>query len=432
MNLDFKQSTNYTYNSYAGIMVPLGEKTSSWSEEIRAVSDYDFPVNFTVGGYYGGEHRTNYTNGFLGFVGVDPVTGKVETYDNIARNGGTTLSAFAELRIKPRDDIEIAGGARYTQEWKDTDQQTTYINPILAGPFLLRPVGDPLSGHYTDNNWSPEATVTWRPSDDLTVYAAYKTGYKSGGFSAPNLLQTVQTSDNAKFASEDSWGYELGLKTYFDDRKGRAELTFYNYVFNNLQVSEFDQQTITYFIRNAAAARTQGIELSGQYLPLPGLTLNGSANYNDAHYLSFPSALCYPGQILNGVPCATTGGHQSLSGASLNDAPKWTLTAGFDYEFPVTDDWAAGINADSTYYSAYWTIPDHSPLSLQSGYFLVNVGARLHTTDDQWELAFIGRNITDQPYQISGSDTPFAIPGIITTYTPRFRELRLQVTWRYQ
>ena len=40
---------------------------------------------------------------------------------------------------------------------------------------------------FNEDNLSPEATLSWRPSEQVTLYAAYKSGYKPGGASAPSV-----------------------------------------------------------------------------------------------------------------------------------------------------------------------------------------------------------------------------------------------------
>src|SRR3546814_14404152 len=90
------------------------------------------------------------------------------------------------------------------------------------------------------------------------VYAAYKTGYKSGGFSAPGNLSITATADSLRVESEKAKGGEFGIKSQLLDRTLLLQLTTYLYDFNNLQVTSFDPTTISLIIKNAASVRIKG------------------------------------------------------------------------------------------------------------------------------------------------------------------------------
>ena len=83
-----------------------------------------------------------------------------------------------------------ASGTRGAKEAKDSpaDGYTLYavhdyIHP--AAIALFRPVGSRLEDDFSDDDISPEVTATWRPhlaAGDLTLYVAYKKGFKAGGW----------------------------------------------------------------------------------------------------------------------------------------------------------------------------------------------------------------------------------------------------------
>src|SRR3546814_8794155 len=79
--------------------------------------------------------------------------------------------------LKPIDQLEIAGGARYTHETK----ASTLFNIAEHGRASF-PYGKGFTDHQTFNNVSPEVTVAYHYSPDLTFFVGYRTGYKSGGF----------------------------------------------------------------------------------------------------------------------------------------------------------------------------------------------------------------------------------------------------------
>ncbi len=428
--LDSAQMQDFSFSSASSVKVAMGENADTFSQELRLLSDFDGPLNFTMGAYYETVKRSNRTSPFLGFVGPDPVTGRHDTYESNTKTDGKTISGFGQLRWQVFDKFELAGGVRYTHETKDADLRNIYTHAFLEGPFSLLPVGVPLAGdfHFSDSNWSPEFTASYKPDADSLVYLAYKTGYKSGGFSNTSLVQSFFNADNLRVDSERSNGFEAGVKAMLAGRTIRLEGTVYNYLYKGLQLSQFDANLFSYFLKNAAAARIKGAELTGTWQATPELRLNGSASYNKATYASYPGASCYTGQTA-AEGCVTGG--QDLTGASLTQAPRWTLTGGGAYDFPVGTDLMAGLTADVAYTGSYFTAEDHSPTSFQKGYTLFNAGIRVYDVDEKWDVALIGRNLANKYYRVISSGKPFAAPDEYFSFTPRAREIRLQVSYNF-
>ena len=429
--LDAAQLMDFSWGSYGSTHCTLGEDSETWSQELRLVSDYDGPVNFTMGGYYEDWKRANRTSCFLGFAGPDPASGRYDTHGNLITGSGKTISGFGQLRWELSEQIELAGGVRYTHEKKTTDVRNVYTHGFLAGPFALQPVGVPLAGDFsfTDSNWSPEFTASFKPMDDSLIYLAYKTGYKSGGFSSPNLVQTFQNSGNLKFDSEKSRGVELGFKSQLADRSLRLEGSIYSFIYKNLQLSQFDANTFSYFIKNAASARIKGAELSALWQATPELRLNATATYNKATYKSYPGASCFTGQT---AAEGCIGGSQDLTGAPLTQAPKHTFNAGFVYDLPMgASDLVVSLSGDMAYTGSYITAEDHAPTTFQKSYTLFNAGVRVHPSDERWEIALMGRNLGNKFYKIVSSGKPFGGADEYFSFTPRAREIRLQVAYNF-
>lgn len=428
--LDAAQMMDFSFSSASSVKVAMGEKAHTFSQEIRLLSDFEGPLNFTIGAYYETVKRRNRTSPLLGFVGPDPMTGRHDTYESNTKTNGDTLSGFGQLRWQVFDQFELAGGVRYTHETKDSDLRNVYTHAVLAGPFALLPVGVPLAGDFSfsDSNWSPEFTASYKPAPDSLIFVAYKTGYKSGGFSNTSLVQSFFNATNLKVDSERSSGFEGGVKMMLADRSIRIEGTIYSYLYKGLQLSQFDANVFSFFLKNAASARVKGAELSGTWQATSELRLNGSVTYNKATYASYPGASCYTGQT---VADGCVAGAQNLTGAPLTQAPKWTLNGGGSYDFEVGSNLMVGITADVAYTSSYFTAEDHSPTSFQNGYTLVNAGLHVYDREKQWDVSLIGRNLGDKYYRVISSGKPFALPDEYFSFTPRAREIRIQLSYNF-
>lgn len=419
---------NYDYTSIGLVQSVNNDSYHSFSQEFRFASEFDSPLNVVGGAYYEHVSREQETNGRIAPLGPDPRNGKYETWDRPAFNKGETLSGYGQLIYKFGDAVELAGGVRWTHEKKKIKMYHDFLHSRFpAGIFL--PEGITVAGDFSDTNWSPEATATWHPTRRTTLYVAYKTGYKSGGFSNPSALSANYADINqARFGSETAKGGEIGAKGSFLDGRLSINAAIYRYTFDGLQLSSFNAATTTFTIRNAASARTTGAEIETSFTVTPELSLRGSVGYNKARYLEFPTSSCYAGQS---AAQGCVGGVQDLSGKSLTRAPDWTVLGGFSYDKPVGGDVAVGLSGDGYYTDEYFTQENQNPVSVQKGFWRFNASLRVHNVDDKWELALIGRNLTNKIYGLSSADKPLGGPGQISQQPSRPREIVLQGTVRF-
>jgi outer membrane receptor protein involved in Fe transport len=421
---------NYTYTSTGQIFSDSGEIGNTFSQELRLVSDFESPLNFTFGGYYDRFNRIYISRPLFFFAGPDPLTGRYYTYDSIANTTGHSYSAFGQVRWNFLPDFELAAGARWTQEDKRLDTANQWVHSVVAlvAPGLLLPEGVPVQGDFGDHNVSPEATLTWHPNPSATLYGAYKTGYKSGGFSVGGILSGATTIDSLRLGSEKAKGGEIGYKTELLNRSLRLELTAFSYNYDNLQVTAFDAKTVSYITKNAARARTRGIETSVTWRALNQLTLRGNADYDEARYVSFPGAQCY---TLQTPEQGCINGAQDLADQPLLRAPQWTFNFGGTYEIPLWNGSSLALNADAYYSSRYETQVNEDPATTQAGFWRLNAGITLSTLDDHLQVSLIGKNLTDTLYIAYSNDNPGSLPGTYQQMPELTRQITLQATARF-
>jgi iron complex outermembrane recepter protein len=345
----------------------------------------------------------------------------------VADNSGETYSFFGQARWKIIPSLELAAGARWTLEDKDLLIGNIAINPnsVLPG---LRPVGDFLPGHYSDHNVSPEATVTWHPTDDQTLYAAYKTGYKSGGFSNTATLYADYTAASLEFKHEITKGFEVGYKSELFNRTLRLSASGYRYVYDDLQVSTYNPETISYLIENAAKALVWGFEGQFEWVATNELSFTGQAGYNSARYVSFPGAECYVAQ----TPAqGCVGGVQDLSGKQLPRAPDMSYDLGGRYRLRPFANWVADLTVDGAYSSQYVTDDQEDPSVYQPSFWRLNAAIHVHPDNGKFDLALIGRDLTNSVYLITTQSVTFANANRFQGAYGRPRELILQAQYNF-
>lgn len=424
------------YDQYFGSQT---EKYKQFTQEVRALTTFDSPINFMIGGYYGDTTLDNAQSLRIAPLPADPATGQYNSLSKIGSVKSKTYSVFGQVNGKITDNLEAAAGIRWTKENKDVSQQNIYVHPLLIDLFTL----NPFNSRYRGKNWSPEATLTWHPTTRTTIYAAYKTGYKSGGFGLPALLTTGTSDADFTFGPEKVKGGEIGAKGEFLGGRLTVNSALYLYNYKGLQVDIFDGSKVTYQIFNAGSARSEGAEIDARYSPTSDLSFRAALGYNHTRYRNYLSA-CYGGQtIAEGCNLQFVGGaftRQDLGGAPTVRAPDWSGNIGVSYDHDVSSSLKVGLSTDVTGTSKYFFSETEGPGTLQKGFFKVNASIRLYPQDARWSVALIGKNLTDKYVVTGGSDRPGSgsgagtaagTPADILGYIDRPREVLLQLGYKF-
>ena len=131
--------------------------------------------------------------------------------DNISRydadQTNEDLGIFGEASYKLTDTWTVTVGGRYF----DTKSDSTVARPPSAlFPDSFDPVGSSFREVQSETGFTPKASISYRASDDLMVYALYSQGFRVGGANPnPPGLTGVPTS----YDSDTVDNYEIGLKT---------------------------------------------------------------------------------------------------------------------------------------------------------------------------------------------------------------------------
>jgi iron complex outermembrane receptor protein len=358
------------------------------TEELRASSDFAGPVNFTAGAFFQrGFFGDQVFLGGNGAIGLPPALVK-ETQEVDTK----TNSVFGQLRWKIIPQVEVAAGARWTGESR-ADNAFNLITGTRVPIPLITP-------EIKSNNTSPEVSITYKPSDNWTLFGNLKRGYKSGSYDVATPASS--TVDNS-FGDEKTEGYELGVKTRLLDRQVAMNLAWYDYRYTGLQiggVSATQGLPVIHTI-NAGSAITYGIDWDAAYRPeqIPGLGLNAAVNWNEGHFKTLNNAECYGGQTIalgcNLAPdAAGVFQAQDLSGSVLVRAPRWQANFGFDYTTDIGNGLTLVVASNNHYSSKYNTNLDLP--YFQKGFIKTDLSLTLQGPRDRWEVALIANNIGNQ------------------------------------
>jgi len=311
---------------------------------------------------------------------------------NVALDGETdSWAVFAEFNFQINDQWSASLGGRYTDEEK-------MVNSYLSSPLGLFPAFSisayAPTNEFDTNNFSPRATLSYQPNDDVTVYASYSIGYKSGGLNG----RGTQPADFSVYDDAKGTSYELGVKSELFDRRLRLNGAVFHQELDDwqIQVNGFDPVTNVFLsrIENAASATMTGAEIEATLLITNNLELSGSLGWIDTEYDEYRS--------LNPL----TGQQMDVSDIfEFQFAPDLTYNLSLRYEDNVAALGTLVTRIDWAYVGDQYFVVNPSPLIEGDDYNLLDARVELREIfGTGFTVAMWGKNITDEEYKTGGFD----------------------------
>lgn len=429
---NFNAVTGCTAGLVGGFMAPFRNELTQFTQEIRLTSDFDGAFNFMVGAFWEersmpyGTSQNAFVAAFLG------PTRNGETFDWYAERDSKAkaISVFGSATLDITDQLELSGGLRWTDEKKSTTVRFPFVHDIitfgfgfLASGFFAGPI------RFSDSNISPELSLKYKVTDDVNIYAAYKTGFKSGGvdnnalpsgplnnLNSPDPAVRAAIEDGLRFESETSRGGEIGLRSQFADRSVTLNATAFYYTFKDLQIQEFSLALFNFETYNASKVVTKGLDIDWAWrTPVEGLRLSGAASYTDTKYAE---DIVRPNLSV-----------ALVDGRSVARAPKFSGNIAFDWRTPVGDSFEIGLSGNATYSDSYWTNATDSYYR-QPSYVTLDGAISVGDPDGKWKVSLIGSNLTDEIWTNTNGGAPFSADDTIHTQN-RGRQLFVETSFKF-
>ncbi len=429
---NFNNVTGCTAGIAAGFMAPFRNELTQFTQEVRLASDFSGRFNFMLGAFW--ENRTmpygTSQNAFIAaFIG--PTRGG-ETFDWYAERDSKAeaISVFGSATLDITDQLELSGGVRWTDEKKSTTIRFPFVHDIITFGFGFLPSGffaGPV--RFSDSNVSPELSLKYKATDDINIYAAYKTGFKSGGvdnnalpsgplrnLNSPDPAVRKAIEDGLSFDSETSKGGEIGIRTQFADRTVTLNATAFYYAFDNLQIQEFSLAIFNFETYNASKVITKGLDIDWAWrTPVAGLRLSGAMSYTDTRYAE--------DIIRPNLSVALVNGRETAR------APKFSGNISFDWKNSVSDALEIGLSGNATYSDSYWTNSTNDYYRNPS-YVAFDASLSVGQPDGKWKLALIGTNLTNKLWTNTNGPAPFTSDDTIHTQN-RGRQLFVEASFKF-
>ena len=406
--------------------------TRTWSQELRLTSPGDQPLRWIVGAYYLDtdaflsttvQRNTRGIDTMDTFVKDDPLpiwcnppangfptaaavaaggfpTDCVIGFDGDSQDN-TAWAVFAQFSYDITEQLEFTFSARYDED----DREQTLATPDVFLAFFCDQNND---GDCTDavdlqfgdintakfDSFQPKVTLRWSPLDNLTTYASYSVGFRSGGFNRPGIQARADSNRGLfppgfipqgifdVFPQQDLTTIETGFKWNSED--GR-------YIFNasGFFTEVDDYQTFTF---NGQLNGSQII------IPIDEMELYGIEIDAAAQFTENLSATLGFGYTASEV---TAESFRGLVGNDAPQTPEYTINVGLQYSQPVefVNNGEVFLRADYQrigelfFMPANWVARDELDL--------VNLRGGL-AFGDGWRVEGWVRNLTDENYAGEG------------------------------
>jgi iron complex outermembrane recepter protein len=424
---NLNEATSYVA-SQGTITAAEAERNTAYSEELRALSNFQGPLNVMVGADYEHAYYKAPNSSAILLLIPDPRNGDASSQAHDPTQTSKTLSAFAEVMWQITQQWSLSGGARFTDIRKDADYLVTFVNEnfqtVFGFPFWL-PEGTNYSNNFHDTNTSPQVTLEWKPDETLNVFASYRTGYLPGGFSLGATPQAGLTLQDFLFNSETVKGFEVGVKKQLFDRRLSLDLIGYDYKYTNLQVNLYVPATASFIVGNAGEAKTLGAEFGARWQASNALSLHGTATYNKATFQDYNTS-CYTLQTA-AEGCSPTTNTQDMSGKPLPRAPESTFGLGGVLTEPLSTNWNAQATLDVNHSASYQLEQTDNPYLKQDAYTRLDASVAL--VSHHWRFSLLGRNLTNQAIASFGATRGFTNDELAEI--ERLRVVALEATYNF-
>ena len=364
----------------------IKEESSQFSQEIRLTSNATDKSQYMIGAYYQSTDTMNYTNLARWIIPL-AITRPLDI-DN------KTFSLFATMTFFVSEQLHVTAGLRRTDVDKDykrppgggTNGPHAFDDFNLDFAHEADALASLVPDKYSEDAILPSLMIQYFSDENSMIYASYSDGFKSGGYEALGVFKP----NRGAYGSEAVDAYEFGYKTSNDKMKMSAN--YFHSEYDGNQLSQYvypDTGGVPYTTTSNIPSTNKGFELELSYLLTDSIIADLSFTTLDATYDSYEGGTCATGVS---PPAGAAG--CDYSGRTLLHAPENTGL----FTLSSEDEMSNGMMMNSSI-SVYWTDDqwhntDYNVNSQEEGFSKVD--ARVEFSKDDWYVAILGKNLTDE------------------------------------
>jgi iron complex outermembrane receptor protein len=295
---------------------------------------------------------------------------------DISRGEFNSQAVYADLRYRANDKLGINVGLRYSKD----EKQWSYQSDLSPGLFSTLGIPSVIltditgsDGFSASQGWSkltPRLAIDYQLNDDIMLYSSAAQGYKAGGYSAVS-----------RFEEENTWSYEVGIKSSIWDGRGQLNISSYYYDYDDLQVQTIKNSVLR--IENISTMVGKGLEVDFQFRATEDLDI-------------FTTLAITKTEI---------GDHQTDNGNLRGNVPAYspqqTASLVARYRIKQWNGMALTLQSEASYQSEQFFSVDNVKAESQSGYTIFNARLALDAENGDWGLALFGKNLADKGYLVN-------------------------------
>jgi len=289
------------------------------SEEIRLSSRGEGPWRWSVGGIY--RDAEDFSKSIFALSGPG-VSHTVYKSESVALFGEVSRSLF-------NDQWELTAGLRYFEDKSSNFERSTFL-----------PTDTPLGQEQTFDATTPRVVLAWRPMDEMSLYASYSEGFRSGFGQNGQILRIVPAAVSVN--PDRLYNYEVGAKgNVFDGRVTYDLAVYYMDWQDTVQRLFINLGTPTapiYFAQaiNAESADGLGVDFGATVEIIDGLEFSATMSWND---LTFSDDVFSRGVLVY------------AKGDRLDESPELTAGGRLSYAFDIARDYTGTFAGGVDYHS---------------------------------------------------------------------------------
>jgi iron complex outermembrane receptor protein len=337
------------------------------TQELQLASKQTHPYQWIVGLYYlhtlASEIYEQYKFTIPGY------TGNTNSVYNTLSYAG-----YAQGSYDLTEALRLTAGIRYTE-----DQKTGGGYDYLGNAPIVGGTKDFFRTTY-------HASLDYKLSNDVFLYASYSTGFRSGGYNAG-----LPASIPATFAPESVTAYEIGAKTRWLNDTLQVNVSAFDNRYSSLQIVGFDETTTLTYTENGGTADAKGVEVEVDAVPMPHLNVIGNVAYLDARWTQL--------QTVN--PISYSGVFDG-DGNQLAQSPENRVSLAVDYEFPLGASGFLVPRVSERYSSSFYLTDFNTPLDLQRAYTQTDVQLTWYDKDRKLGVEGFVTNLGNTAVKSSG------------------------------
>jgi outer membrane receptor protein involved in Fe transport len=323
------------------------------------------------------------------------------------------------------DVLTVTAGTRYYHYTEDEtgsvySTNSKCLNVLVCGHNTNI---DAENLHATYSGFKSRLGAQWKPDKDTLVYYTFSQGFRPGGFSrsardkAPDANGVPQYKTPLAYTPDTLTNHEIGLKKDFFDHRLQINTSIYYMQWDNVQIALYQPCCLgnTTFLVNGPSYDIKGLEIQFTALPVEGLTISGSASFNDNKQSNSPCLTANEpnsptlGKCITEIKGKPFVNPFGVQGGVSAYAPKTQANLTGRYDWQLLDVYKAFVQGDVNYVGEMWTqpanytpqdapseipIPDTTYLRFKLPAY-TTLGASAGVTRDNWTVRLVGTNLTN-------------------------------------